>query len=409
MAELERNPSILPAASSDVPSTQRMAVRGTPTEWLDRLLAAMASLRPSLPLAEIAAHLLDSVTFALEEDVAIGVCIPGGETGQIIVRRMPTSRTDNPEPSRLFPTFAFEQVVMLPHDDGATLHLAADEEERLSAPSAVELVERLSSAMGSALRHGRSHERARAQTLELDALRGRIIQSDKLASLGQIAAGIVHELNNPLTSIVAYSEYLRRKAERSGHDPADVERLARIYDAAQRILRFSRDLTAYSRPSNEVPVALSIHDVIDRALIFCEHLLDATGIMVERNFGEIAPIRGVQGPLTQVFVNLFTNAAHAMQEGGCLSISTAMQDDRVLITITDDGHGIEVEHLPRIFDPFFTTKTDGSGTGLGLSIVRDIIATHGGRIRATKHAPRGTAFVVELLADLGGGDFGGPR
>jgi signal transduction histidine kinase len=122
--------------------------------------------------------------------------------------------------------------------------------------------------------------------------------------------------------------------------------------------------------------------------------------MVERNFGEVPPVRGVAGQLTQVFVNLFTNAAHAMREqGGLLSITTAITgDDLVEVTICDDGHGIEEGNLPRIFDPFFTTKTDGAGTGLGLSIVQRIVGNHGGTIRADGNSPRGTVFHVELPA-----------
>ena len=150
----------------------------------------------------------------------------------------------------------------------------------------------------------------------------------------------------------------------------------------------------------EVPAPVPIHDVIDRALVFCEHVLDQTGVLVERNFGSVPPVRGVAGQLTQVFVNLFTNAAHAMNEGGgCLSVTTELiGDDGVAITIIDDGHGIDLDHLPRIFEPFFTTKPDGTGTGLGLSIVRNIVTAHGGAIRAVGNAPRGTVFRVELPA-----------
>jgi C4-dicarboxylate-specific signal transduction histidine kinase len=242
-------------------------------------------------------------------------------------------------------------------------------------------------------------EERRALERSLRSLRAQVIQSEKLASLGQIAAGIVHELNNPLTTIVAYSDFLRRKLASRG-DPADVERLARINEAAERILRFSRDLTAYSRPATEVPAPVPIHDVIERALVFCEHELDKTGVLIERNFGDVRPVRGVAGQLTQVFVNLFTNAAHAMRErGGLLSIATSMPrgDERdILVTVTDDGHGIDLEHRERIFEPFFTTKTDGSGTGLGLSIVRSIVLSHGGQITVDSNHPRGTVFLLEL-------------
>jgi signal transduction histidine kinase len=177
-----------------------------------------------------------------------------------------------------------------------------------------------------------------------------------------------------------------------------VERLARINEAAERILRFSRDLTAYSRPVSEVPAPVSIHDVIERALIFCEHELTRNGVMVERQLGEVRAVRGVAGQLTQVFVNLFTNAAHAMRDqGGLLTIATTMHDGELVeVLIRDDGHGIDEDHRERIFEPFFTTKTDGSGTGLGLSIVRSIVLAHGGQITAAGNDPRGTVFRVGL-------------
>jgi signal transduction histidine kinase len=410
----------------EVPSAERVSTGArVPSEWLDRLLAAHCGLRANAGLEESATQLL-SVVRELLDDVAVGVCIPyagaladpgasasaraltspspamdgpppraaGARTKQIVIRLLParTSQTIDADPARLFPELAHERVTSIAGDEGATLHLAADDEARLAdgAP-ATQVVERLGMMLAALL------DNHRAQDRSLRDLKSQVIQSEKLASLGQIAAGIVHELNNPLTTIVAYSDFLRKKTERRGGDPADVERLSRINEAAERILRFSRDLTAYSRPSSEVPAPVAIHDIIERALVFCEHELDKTGVMVERNFGEVRAVRGVAGQLTQVFVNLFTNAAHAMvHEGGLLSISTSMTDDEVQVTITDDGHGIDVEHRARVFDPFFTTKTDGTGTGLGLSIVRSIVQSHGGRISVGGAEPRGTVFQVEL-------------
>ncbi|HVY47554.1 MAG TPA: ATP-binding protein [Minicystis sp.] len=386
--------------TSDIPTTQRLLARDRAGSWLDRLLVACCDLHPGLGLEEACGALLDAVRDEIP-DGALGVCVPRGARGQTIIAR--SSRDDapaSPDPTRLFPEFRVERVVPLRGEDGATLHVASDDEAMVAEGGPAELlIERLSRAVGAAVRHVHEHERIRSQSQEMQGLQAQVIQSEKLASLGQIAAGIVHELNNPLTSIVAYSDYLRRKTEKSGGDPADVERLTRINEAAERILRFSRDLIAYSRPSMEVPAPVAIHDVIDRALVFCEHVLDQTGVMVEREFGAVRPVRGVAGQLTQVFVNLFTNAAQAMRDGGgCLSIRTEMAGDEVTVVIVDDGHGIESDHLPRIFDPFFTTKTDGSGTGLGLSIVRNIVQSHGGSIRATGRAPRGTEFRVELPA-----------
>lgn len=392
---------------SEVPTTQRKAVtREVPTEWIDALLAAASSIPPSASVEEAANTMIAAVSDAIP-DVAIGACIPTDQ-GQIVVRRSPrTSFTGASSPAHLFPEFTFERVLPVQFVEGATLHLASDEEERVAETGPWDLLlDRLSLALGAALRHARAYDRSRKRSAQVGVLQAQVIQSEKLASLGQIAAGIVHELNNPLTSIVAYSDYLRKKGEKTGVDPADLERLARINEAADRILRFSRDLIAYSRPSNEVPAPVAIHDIIERALVFCEHVIEKSNVVVERTFGEVKLVRGVGGQLTQVFVNLFTNACQAMgRQGGCLSITTAMSAcGSVSISISDEGSGIDAEHLPRIFEPFFTTKTDGTGTGLGLSIVRNIISTHGGTIRADDHPPRGTIFTLELPAAATGSD-----
>jgi len=210
----------------------------------------------------------------------------------------------------------------------------------------------------------------------------------------------VHELNNPLTSIVGYSDYLRGKAERDKSDPSDIERLRRIGEAAARILRFSRDLMAYARPSIEPPAPLPMHAVVEQALVFCEHLFTRGGVRVARNFaGETHPVLGVRDQLTQVFVNLFTNACHAMEaHGGTLAVTTVIDPLRrsMRIIVGDTGLGIEPETLKHIFDPFFTTKTEGRGTGLGLSIVRNIVLLHGGSITVESVPREGTTFSLEL-------------
>ncbi len=433
-AEGVKNEPRQPSDAPSVPSTERVAIvhqlaanagdtSAPPGEWLDHLLSVHCQIHAGVPFEDAATQLLGAARDLLGDTVALGVCVPRsalprapgsglgsdappadrhaghGYTGGALVIRLAPSRASHPidtDPTRLFPELAVERAVSFLGEHGATLHAATDDEALLGdCTAATLLLDRLAMMLASLVESQRALDRS------LRGLRAQVIQSEKLASLGQIAAGIVHELNNPLTTIVAYSDFLRRKLAGRG-DPADVERLLRINEAAERILRFSRDLTAYSRPSNEVPAPVAIHDVIERALVFCEHELDKTGVMVERHFGEVRPVRGVAGQLTQVFVNLFTNAAHAMRDhGGLLSIATTMNEGdgrEISVTITDDGHGIDEEHRQRIFEPFFTTKTDGSGTGLGLSIVRSIVESHGGQITAAGKDPRGTVFLLELPA-----------
>jgi signal transduction histidine kinase len=284
---------------------------------------------------------------------------------------------------------------------GSTLHVATAPGAGLR-PLDLQIAERAGLVLAAGLRRAQTYQDTQRSARELERLQAHIIQAEKLASLGQIVAGVVHELNNPLTSIIAYSDYLTKKAHSRLPDPSaedDVERLRRIGDAASRILKFSRDLVAYARPSTEVPGPIGLSEVIDKAVIFCEHEFAVWEIQVERDVPPDLPVvRGVTGQLTQVFVNLFTNAAHAMVTGGTLRITarTTPGENSIAVDIEDSGAGIESRDLPHIFEPFFTTKVDGRGTGLGLSIVRDIIDGHGGTVSVRSLQGTGTVFTLTL-------------
>jgi signal transduction histidine kinase len=230
---------------------------------------------------------------------------------------------------------------------------------------------------------------------EIRALEQRIIHAEKLATLGQLAAGVVHELNNPLTSISVYSDYLLKQAEGSHTTPADVVKLRRIHDSADRILRFTRELLAYARPTPEEPRLIALPDTIQRALDFCDHLIKEHGVMVAVSIeDDLPPVLGVAGQLQQVLVNLITNACHAMPQGvGQLRLSAEVAPSGELeLGVADNGAGISPDHLARIFEPFFSTKGEGHGTGLGLSIVRNIMELHGGNILVDSVLGQGTRF-----------------
>jgi PAS domain S-box-containing protein len=234
---------------------------------------------------------------------------------------------------------------------------------------------------------------------ELRELEEQVIHAEKLATLGKLAAGIVHELNNPLTSISVYGDYLLKRAIEQAHPAKDVERLRRITGSAERILKFTRDLVSYARPSTERPTAVDVHEVIDQAVEFCEHLIDETGAEVDKRYDlTLPPVYCVKGQLVQVFVNLVTNACHALPLGaGRLQLqTTATGDGRLLVRLTDNGKGIPEDNLRRVFEPFFTTKGEGMGTGLGLSIVKNILDQHRATISVTSEVGAGTTFEVSL-------------
>ncbi len=237
---------------------------------------------------------------------------------------------------------------------------------------------------------------------EVRDLEHQVIQAEKLATLGQLAAGVVHELNNPLTSITVYAEHLLRKNERAGGDPTDTERLGRILEAAQRILNFTRDLVTYARPSAEQPREISLQSVLDQSVVFCEHVILERGVTVEKRYAAgVPPVYAVRAQLHQVFINLITNACHAMADGaGHLVLETSVSEPDGLVTVhvRDNGAGIPAEDVERVFEPFYTTKGEGKGTGLGLSIVRNIVHQHRGEIAVESTAGQGTTFTVKLLS-----------
>ncbi|HKU42968.1 MAG TPA: ATP-binding protein, partial [Polyangiales bacterium] len=233
---------------------------------------------------------------------------------------------------------------------------------------------------------------------ELRELQEQIIQTEKLATLGQLAAGVVHELNNPLTSICFYSDYLLKKLQRESGDEGDVEKLRRMSVSADRILKFTRDLVTYARPTIETPMRVDLEQIVEQSLGFCSHVIEESGTRVSKRFAHPAPeVFGVKGQLVQVLVNLITNACQAMPLGaGLLHIETAQRDGRFVLSVTDTGRGIPEENLSRVFEPFFTTKGEGQGTGLGLSIVRNIVEQHRGEIEVVSEVGRGTTFEIRL-------------
>jgi len=391
--------------------------------WLDRLVVAACEM----PVAEGETAIVQFMVRSLGEifpDCGVGACLvpptPDAPTSSPDMRPTPVPveqqlfkyvpegeerRGVGMDPTRLFPGFAYERVLSV--DEASTLHLASDDPELEDDDSPImHVVRRAVLAMGRGLGLARGHAKATSDARDLRALNSHMVQAEKLASLGQIAAGVVHELNNPLTSIVAYTDWLTRKQAQTpgGGDPDSLERLRRIGESASRILRFTRDLVTYARPSSEVPVPVSVHTVIEQALAFCEHVLAQHGAQVERRFAETVPsVRGMHEQLVQVFVNLFTNACHAMPgDGGELVVRTELSSDslRLVVYVEDNGHGIAGDQLTQIFAPFFTTKVDGRGTGLGLSIVKNIMDNHGAEIRAERGDNGGARFILGFPVQL---------
>jgi PAS domain S-box-containing protein len=234
---------------------------------------------------------------------------------------------------------------------------------------------------------------------EVRELEGQVIHAEKLATLGQLAAGIVHEINNPLTSISIYGEYLLSKLRRGGAEQSDLKRVERILRSSDRIMSFTRNLLTYARPSKEETQPVSLNDVLEEAVGFCEHTIKEAHVSVVRDYGENLPqVNAVPGQLHQVFVNLITNACNAAPEaGGQLRLSTRLHShDQIHVEVEDNGVGIQGTELDRVFEPFFSTRRRGKGTGLGLSIVKNIVEEHRGTIEIDSEVDRGTTVSIML-------------
>ncbi|MBM4377838.1 MAG: PAS domain S-box protein [Deltaproteobacteria bacterium] len=255
----------------------------------------------------------------------------------------------------------------------------------------------------SALPNGEQADGVIAIGQDLTALRAlerAVVHSERLASLGQLAASVVHEINNPLTAIHTYADaLLARRVGQPDADAGEQEKLRRILDNTDRVLRFAQDLVTYARPPSDTRTdRVDVHRLLDLSVSFSEHVLHKHGVTVERDYQPVPPVQGSRSNLVQVFVNLLTNACHALQPGGRVRLSVEPEGQGVLIRVADTGCGIPADVLPRIFEPFFTTKAEGMGTGLGLSIAHSIVQRHGGSLRVESSPGEGTTFSIRLLA-----------
>ncbi len=349
-----------------------------PTEEGEAATAIAAVLGISRLLSE------PRIAVAVSTDTALRLYVAPAGT---IEERDPVSAS--------FPIFgtAFELTIPLPGISG-WMCIAAD--SRMSTEQG-DALSRLASVVGRSLALARVCVQARSLEDEMRELNARFVQAQKLATLGELAAGMVHELNNPLTSIVAYTEYLERKWKAADANEDDIARLGRISESSSRMLRFTRDLVSYVRVPSETPVPVALQSVIDRALAFCEHILAHSHVIVERRYEPAGEILGLAEPLTQVFVNLVTNACHAMPEdGGKILISIVDDEGTISVSVLDSGRGIPEAHREKVFVPFFTTKETGKGTGLGLSIVKSIVDRHQGTIDVSNGDLGGATFTLKF-------------
>lgn len=230
-----------------------------------------------------------------------------------------------------------------------------------------------------------------------------LLQSEKMAAVGQLISGVAHELNNPLTAILGYSQLL--KSEQLV-DVRGGDYLEKLYKQAQRTHHIVQNLLSFSRQHKPERARVNLNQILEDTLILREYDLKLHNIQIRRDLEENLPVTGGDfNQLQQVFLNILNNAVDAIQESGKgdkgeIRIRTTVDANRIRVQISDDGPGIKNPH--RVFDPFYTTKPVGKGTGLGLSICYGIVKEHGGEIQASNAATGGACFTILLpIIDVG--------
>ncbi|HSB70698.1 MAG TPA: ATP-binding protein [Candidatus Methylomirabilis sp.] len=260
-------------------------------------------------------------------------------------------------------------------------------------------------------------QRVEERTRELQETQGRLLQTERLASLGRLSASIAHEINNPLSGILTYAKLISRRL-RTGPPDAEqtltaLQQLALVEREAQRCSSIVRNLLDFARQRQPSFRPVNVAEVLEEALSLLENRLAIQNVTLTREIGTLPPVQADFGQLRQACVNVLMNACEAMPEGGALRViarkdgvpgaggtaesspAKASPPARFIeVVVADTGQGISPEHLPKIFDPFFTTKE--KGTGLGLSVVYGILQKHGGTIGVDSQVGRGTTVTLRL-------------
>ncbi len=266
----------------------------------------------------------------------------------------------------------------------------------LLATSFNEMIDQLRQANEELMEWGRTLEKkVEERTRELTEMQTKLLQSEKLASLGKLAAGVAHEINNPLGAILIYSHLLLEETPKN--TPA-YENLRKIVKETSRCKDIVKGLLEFARPKEPEMSATDVNETVDRALAIMEKQALFQNIKINKEYGQLPRIVADAAQLQQVFMNIILNAAEAMNGRGTLTITSSLdpKKEQIRIAFKDTGHGILPEDMPRLFEPFFTTKEVGKGTGLGLAISYSIIQKHKGTIEVSSQVGQGSTFTIIL-------------
>jgi signal transduction histidine kinase len=270
--------------------------------------------------------------------------------------------------------------------------------QETSAPFSAESLktaEALTRHAALAIENAQLFEREQRTIEELRQVQKQVLQAEKLATIGQMAAGIAHELNTPLTYIMGNLELLQAQGLTDGQKGM----LGSVARGAERIKGLAQSLLAFSRPGQEVASPLSVNEVIERSLELCHYQILKSGVQLEKQLAvQLPAVNGFTNQLEMALINLVVNAIQAMGKGGRLTVTSKAVNGSVEIHVADTGPGIPENIQATIFEPFITTKPEGQGTGLGLSTVLMVVERHNGRIDFTTRPGAGTTFRIRLPA-----------
>ena len=227
-----------------------------------------------------------------------------------------------------------------------------------------------------------------------------LFSSHRLATVGRLAAGAAHEINNPLTIISLNLQILKRLASQTPDSDQLHERLKVISEQENRISQVIQDLMGFAKPTEPKFCPSDVAEIVERALSLVKSRESVANIKIKTQFAKKLPSVLVDPQqIEQVFLNLFVNACHAMPQGGTLTVQAKTGKDFLEVSVTDSGSGIKAKDLNKIFDPFFTTKLEGEGTGLGLAVCHAIVEHNMGTLRAESPVGKGTTFHLRLPLD----------
>jgi signal transduction histidine kinase len=225
-------------------------------------------------------------------------------------------------------------------------------------------------------------------------LQEQLRHADRLATIGQLAAGVTHEINEPLAGILGLAQLIANDPDLPEQAQRDNQR---IIDSALYAREIVRKLMLFARQTPPSFTSIDVNEVVREGLFFLENRCAKEGIRLRRSLEESLPaVQGDPGQLTQALVNLVVNSIHATPQGGLIEVSTRRNDGQIVLAVSDTGSGMAEEILTQVFVPFFTTKDIDKGTGLGLAVVSGIVEAHHGTIEVSSEVGRGTLFTIRL-------------